>query len=203
MNNLIDVLIPDSSNPNENDPLDSDYEPNSLSLSSYVDLDELIKQSKQSFLFLSQASIANDIVISSGLDRSPFRQKLSLYELSYLSIKSIALMLDFSPHPGGNEYAYVNRKGFHSINMKGVCNHRGRFMQINNNWPGSCHDSFIFRASNLSTLLGASHRFDLDGVLLGDSGYACRKNLVTPYLNPITQLSTQITPSLFVQIGVL
>ncbi|KAG1669725.1 40S ribosomal protein S15a [Nymphon striatum] len=39
--------------------------------------------------FLSQASMANDIVISSELDRSPFRQKLSLYELSYLSIKSM------------------------------------------------------------------------------------------------------------------
>ncbi|KAG1650243.1 putative nuclease HARBI1 [Nymphon striatum] len=62
-----------------------------------------------------------------------------------------------------------------------------RFMQINNNWPGSCHDSFTFRTSNLSTLLEASHRgFDSDGVLLGDSGYACKKYLVTPYLNPIT-----------------
>ncbi|KAG1714290.1 Leucine-rich repeat serine/threonine-protein kinase 1 [Nymphon striatum] len=57
MNNLIDVLIPDSSNPNENDPLDSDYEPNSLSLSSYVDLDELIEQSKQSFLIMTQRNV--------------------------------------------------------------------------------------------------------------------------------------------------
>ncbi|KAG1662225.1 putative nuclease HARBI1 [Nymphon striatum] len=26
---------------------------------------------------------------------------------------------------GGNEYAYVHRKGFHPINMQGVCDHRG------------------------------------------------------------------------------
>ena len=65
----------------------------------------------------------------------------------------------------------------------------GKFLNIVSNWPGSCHDSFIFRTSNLSYLLERSHRgFDMDEVLLGGSGYPCKRYLVTPYLHPGTEL---------------
>ena len=52
-------------------------------------------------------------------------------------------------------------------------------------WPGSCHDSFIFRTSALGrSLEEGPHSFD-DGILLGDSGFALRPFLMTPYLNPV------------------
>ena len=51
--------------------------------------------------------------------------------------------------------------------------------------PGLCHDSFIFRTSALGrSLEEGPHSFD-DGILLGDSGFALRPFLMTPYLNPV------------------
>uniref|UniRef100_A0A8W8NWR8 DDE Tnp4 domain-containing protein n=1 Tax=Magallana gigas TaxID=29159 RepID=A0A8W8NWR8_MAGGI len=64
----------------------------------------------------------------------------------------------------------------------------GRFTNRVAKWPGSNHDSFIFRGSNVGTDLEVHHRgIDVDGVLLGDSGYACGRYLVTPFLRPVNQ----------------
>ena len=51
--------------------------------------------------------------------------------------------------------------------------------------PGSCQDSFLFCSSALGRGLEESVHTMEDGVLLGDSGYALRSYLMTPYLNPI------------------
>ncbi|XP_052701843.1 putative nuclease HARBI1 [Crassostrea angulata] len=90
--------------------------------------------------------------------------------------------------PSEHESVYVNRKGFHSINTQAICDHEGRFTNIVAKWPGSNHDSFIFRGSNVGIDLEVHHRgIDVDGVLLGDSGYACGRYLVTPFLRPVNQ----------------
>ncbi|XP_055997802.1 putative nuclease HARBI1 [Ostrea edulis] len=63
-----------------------------------------------------------------------------------------------------------------------------RFINIVAKWPGSNHDSFIFRESNIGTYFEAHHKgIDVDGLLIGDSGYACSKYLVTPFLRPTTE----------------
>ncbi|KAK3095416.1 hypothetical protein FSP39_014413 [Pinctada imbricata] len=90
--------------------------------------------------------------------------------------------------PSEHENVYVNRKGFHSLNIQGICDHQGRFRNIVAKWPGSNHDSFIFRESDLGAFLEARHRgIDVDGVLLGDNGYACSRYLVTPFLRPASE----------------
>ncbi|XP_033738226.1 putative nuclease HARBI1 [Pecten maximus] len=80
--------------------------------------------------------------------------------------------------PRENEPDYVNRKGFHSLNVQMVCNNNFIITNCVARWPGSCHDSRVFRESQLC------HDFENDlysGFLLGDSGYPCRRYLMTPY----------------------
>ncbi|XP_061195355.1 putative nuclease HARBI1 [Saccostrea echinata] len=88
--------------------------------------------------------------------------------------------------PSDDEPTYVNRKGWHSINVQAICDHEGKFINIDAQWPGSSHDSHIFRASEVCAFLENTHRGIEDGFLLGDSGYACSKFLLTPYLHPST-----------------
>lgn len=80
--------------------------------------------------------------------------------------------------PKDIEYVYVNRKSFHSINVQvililkmqispvlcslhkrlliqGVCNHNGEFIHISAKWPGSAHDSRVFRNSPVPDKLRA------------------------------------------------
>ncbi|CAC5415318.1 HARBI1 [Mytilus coruscus] len=89
--------------------------------------------------------------------------------------------------PSHDEYAFVNRKNYHSINVQGICDHEGKFTNIVAKWPGSTHDSFIFRNSDVGIHMDQTHRgFNVDGLLLGDNGYACTPYLMTPYLRPST-----------------
>lgn len=47
--------------------------------------------------------------------------------------------------------------------------------------PGSVHDAVIFDRSGVRCRFELGH---LNGILLGDSGYACRRYLLTPVLRP-------------------
>lgn len=86
--------------------------------------------------------------------------------------------------PHENEYAYVNRKKFHSINVQAVCDANFIFQDIVAKWPGSHHDSFILNTSSLY------NRFEQgefgDCWLLGDSGYSLKSWLITPLSSPST-----------------
>ena len=44
---------------------------------------------------------------------------------------------------------YYNRKGWHSIIMQGLVDHRGHFMNINIGWPGRVHDARVFSNSSI------------------------------------------------------
>ncbi|CAC5402122.1 HARBI1 [Mytilus coruscus] len=86
--------------------------------------------------------------------------------------------------PSEDEPSFVNRKGVHSVNVQAVCYARGKFTNINANWPGSSHDSHLFRTSHVCTYMEQNGGW-ANGVLLGDSGYPCRPFLMTPYQNPV------------------
>ena len=89
--------------------------------------------------------------------------------------------------PSNDEISFVNRKGWHSINVEGVSDADNVFVDIVAKWPGSTHDSFIFRTSNLHTYLEENHLRIDDGLTLGDSGYALCRYLMTPYADPVTR----------------
>ncbi|MCP4459512.1 MAG: transposase family protein [Cytophagales bacterium] len=48
-----------------------------------------------------------------------------------------------------DENDYVNRKGQHTLNCQAVCDHNGRYLNLVARWPGSTHDSFILKNSDL------------------------------------------------------
>ncbi|MBN3310923.1 HARB1 nuclease, partial [Amia calva] len=86
--------------------------------------------------------------------------------------------------PNYNENVYVNRKGYHSINVQLISEGNLLINNISARWPGSVLDSRIVRESNLG------QRFEqgrFDGLLLGDRGYPCLRYLMTPYPDPQTR----------------
>ncbi|KAK0137689.1 putative nuclease HARBI1 [Merluccius polli] len=82
--------------------------------------------------------------------------------------------------PSHNEADYLKRKSIHSINVQIICDAAHIISNAEAKWPGSVHDSRIYRESNLSNIL---QRGEFDG-LLGDRGYSCQRRLLTPYPDP-------------------
>ena len=86
--------------------------------------------------------------------------------------------------PGGNDAEiYRNRKGFFSINVQLICDSNCFITDVVARWPGLVHDSTIFDNCTIRAKLETEHR---DGYLVGDGGYACRRYMLTPILNPTT-----------------
>ncbi|XP_069704252.1 putative nuclease HARBI1 [Periplaneta americana] len=87
--------------------------------------------------------------------------------------------------PGG-EYGEVfrNRKTIFTLNCQGIVDQNRKFIDFVTGWPGSTHDNRMF---NSSRICAQFERGEHDGILLGDSGYACRPFVLTPLLNPQTE----------------
>lgn len=81
--------------------------------------------------------------------------------------------------PHGDEY--VNRKNFASINVQATCNDREIFTSVDASWPGSVHDSRVWKNSLARQAMSNS----VNCVLLADSGYGIEPWLMTPYRNPV------------------
>ena len=81
-----------------------------------------------------------------------------------------------------HEPTYVCRKGFHALNIQIICDADIRITNIISKWPGSSHGAYIFENSNIYRMFEAGTI--TGGYLLGDSGYANRPYLLTPFLQP-------------------
>lgn len=82
---------------------------------------------------------------------------------------------------GGNAEIFRNRKQFFSLNVQTIASTDLKIQDIVTRWPGSAHDSYIFRNSNIFRSFEGGHFGD--SVIIGDSGYPVKPYLITPLLN--------------------
>ncbi|XP_069131659.1 putative nuclease HARBI1 [Argopecten irradians] len=133
--------------------------------------------------------------ISFPTDRQLLKTKQEFYNLS--RFPNVVGCVDCThiriQGPTANEKDFVNRKGFHSLNVQMTCDAKFHITSCVAKWPGSVHDSRIFRDSQLCS---SFENGTYDGLLLGDSGYPCRHFLMTPYGNPVSNEQRQFNNSL-------
>lgn len=84
--------------------------------------------------------------------------------------------------PYNNEPIYVNRKQYHSLNIQVVCDSETMIRNFSAKYPGSTHDSFIWRNCTLRNRFEAGEFGQ--SYLLGDSGYPLEPYLMTPISQP-------------------
>ena len=84
-----------------------------------------------------------------------------------------------------NPGKYCSRKGFFAINVQAIVDKKKRIMWRFIGEKGSSHDSPVFHESELGQhLLTISRELEREGVyIVGDSAYALRNYLLTPYDN--------------------
>ncbi|XP_008185493.1 putative nuclease HARBI1 [Acyrthosiphon pisum] len=87
--------------------------------------------------------------------------------------------IKFWQSPGGEvPESYRNRKGYFSLNVQVICNSNLEITDIVARYPGCTHDARIWRQCQRRA------RFERgeygDAVLVGDSGYGCRRYMMTP-----------------------
>ncbi|KAJ1528142.1 hypothetical protein ONE63_008056 [Megalurothrips usitatus] len=85
------------------------------------------------------------------------------------------------PAPHINPEAYINCKGYHSIELHGVCDHKARFVDCFVGHAGSLHDQRVFRLSPVQDFLDDENKFPDGCHLVGDSAYKLHENLMVPY----------------------
>ncbi|XP_062510047.1 putative nuclease HARBI1 [Corticium candelabrum] len=85
--------------------------------------------------------------------------------------------------PSQHQTDYINRKGFHSIVLQAVCDNRMLFTDCFVGWPGSVHDSRVYRNSPLFQAAESrySNIFPMDSFLVGDAAYPLSKWTLTPF----------------------
>lgn len=87
--------------------------------------------------------------------------------------------------PREDEHNFINRKGYHSMNVQLICDTNLTILSVNANYPGSTHDAFIWRNSMVRDFLVNQYNLGLRRTwLIGDSGYPLQPYLMTPFQNP-------------------
>lgn len=93
------------------------------------------------------------------------------------------------------EFAYVNRKSTHSINTQIIADSRMRIRHINARYPGSTHDSFIWKCSLPNMFLrniSARMQGNFPYFILADTGYPLQPWLLRPYDRPYSSRAQEV-----------
>nr|XP_023027765.1 putative nuclease HARBI1 [Leptinotarsa decemlineata] len=89
-------------------------------------------------------------------------------------------------HPVEEEHNFVNRKGYHSMNVQVICDSNLRILAVNPKHAGSTHDAYIWHTSAIREEVETQYRLENRSCwLLGDSGYPLQPRLMTPIVNAL------------------
>lgn len=78
--------------------------------------------------------------------------------------------------------SYVNRKGYPSVLLQGICDSRKLFLDVYAGEPGSIHDARLFQKSDFyQRLRNREIVFPNDTHLVGDLAYPLSKNLLVGF----------------------
>ncbi|XP_045506094.1 putative nuclease HARBI1 [Colias croceus] len=133
---------------------------------------EALAKMAPSFICMPSSVEEQTEVIRNFRQISNFPTVVGAIDYTHIRIKRVS---------GDLSEAYVNRKGYYSLNVQVVCDSSLRIRDIVARWRGSVHDSRIFNESAIKERFENS---EFHGRLLGDSGYACTPYLFTPLLHP-------------------
>ncbi|GFS91645.1 nuclease HARBI1, partial [Trichonephila clavipes] len=87
-------------------------------------------------------------------------------------------------YPGGEDAERFRcRKNYFALNVQTIVDSDLVIRNVVARWPGSPQDSTVFNNSAACLLLKTNALYQ-DFHLLGDTGYACEKYLLTPFGNP-------------------
>lgn len=132
-------------------------------------VDSIVVQANQWIKFPTSN---NEIIEAKLLWQSKFRfpTAIGVLDCTHVGIQK--------PNRHGDEY--INRKGNPTLNVQAPCDASERFTSVDVSWPGSVHDSRIWKNSHVRGVL--ANRANV--VLLADSGYGIEPCLMTPFTNP-------------------
>ncbi|KAL5256979.1 hypothetical protein ACHWQZ_G000093 [Mnemiopsis leidyi] len=149
-------------------------------------------------LKLSRGS-AHNCVINVSVALSSYVNEYVVYQWNAGSISSMKQGFDFPgvlgaidctkikiKAPSVDEDAYVSRHPGHYLNCQVICDGNLKFVDVVAKWPGSVNDAVIWEycgfKKQLEDFLGCLPK-EYSGWLIGDSGYATKEGLLTPYLD--------------------
>ena len=77
---------------------------------------------------------------------------------------------------------YINRKGFPSVVLQSVCDHKYKFTNCYTGWPGSVQDARVYSNSQLfQSLKDDPSLLPRDTHLIGDAAYPLSRFLLVPF----------------------
>ncbi|XP_066585183.1 putative nuclease HARBI1 [Prorops nasuta] len=82
--------------------------------------------------------------------------------------------------PQNHPETYINRKGYHSIQLQVICNEDLTFLHCYCGQIGSVHDMRVFRLSSFETLCTPQY-FPEDTHLVGDAAYTIHQCIMVPF----------------------
>lgn len=134
-----------------------------------------LARKRQRFIRFPSTPATRNHVQQGFYDVAQFPNIVSAIDGSHIAIEN----------PGGpNAQRFINRKGQFSLNTQFMCDAEGSITNVVARWPGSAHDSRIFYESRIKEQFENN---ELQGIILGDSGYPCLPYLMTPLLRPETR----------------